>query len=165
MRILTMRGTVLLISHDPSLLETRGLVLKHAGYETVLTDSLEEAQSMILFRTPDLIILCQSLGASAQRRFIAELPKQRISGRVLCLASGPNGPEELLHVCKQLIDGSGTRAQVTVLSPVTQKRTDVDADCGIRSFSTDWRCHSAGSGQNASGTKQEEAKDAMHKSP
>ena len=80
-----MRGTVLIVSKEPRLLETRDSLLRRAGCKTLLTDCLEEAVRIIEREKPDLIILCQSIGIAVQRRVSQELQREHASIRILCL--------------------------------------------------------------------------------
>ncbi len=54
---------VLILGHDPALLETRKLVLNRGGFQVWTTTKVTEAVDCLLHEPVDLFILCQSLPA------------------------------------------------------------------------------------------------------
>jgi len=108
--------TVLLVSKDAGLLISRDLLLRHAGYRTILTSSFGGARWFTDTERPDLTILCRSLGVRAQRRFTEELQEQGFRAHVVCLDTRLYKPEELLHLCAEPFAALGPRPEVRVVS-------------------------------------------------
>lgn len=56
-----MQHQVLIYGHDQTLLQTRELILRGAGYEVFVAEELAEASEILLTQSIDLLILCQSV--------------------------------------------------------------------------------------------------------
>ena len=57
-------ASILIFGSAPQLIETRGLVLKHAGFDVTIESSLERTLELLARRPFDLFLLCHSLSVS-----------------------------------------------------------------------------------------------------
>jgi len=79
-----MKGRLLSVSYDPSLLATRDLLLKYDGYE--VTSALGFVQAIASSRADyDLIIIGHSIPQDDKRAIVAELRKRGCQAPVLSL--------------------------------------------------------------------------------
>jgi DNA-binding response OmpR family regulator len=64
---------ILICGHDPLLLETRRLILKHAGFSPITALGLKPATEIISVQEVDLLILCSSLSEAESGILLNEL--------------------------------------------------------------------------------------------
>jgi hypothetical protein len=93
-----MQKTILLVSRDGSSQETRALILEHAGYRTVHSETISSA--VPLAAGSQMAIIGHSLNPSEQDEFVKNAPEINPNLYVLYLRYGLVQPESLLPVMK-----------------------------------------------------------------
>ena len=118
----TAKYSVLSLSHDPTLLMTRMLLLQRAGCEVAGANSLQEFRACILRQSFDLILICQSMSSEeceAASSFAREFaPSARLLvlftriGKCIpeqadVLLDAHAGPRVLVETAQRMLGSSG----------------------------------------------------------
>jgi len=81
-------ASILIYGHDSSLLETRRLVLQHAGFQAGTVMTLEEVRKILVHRPGVLPILCYSLSAEECGQALALIHSLKPARKSLILTAG-----------------------------------------------------------------------------
>ena len=78
--------SILIFGSAPDLIETRRLVLKHAGFDVTVSLSLDHVTDLLASRDFDLFILCHSLSPSQSESALLEVHTLRPKTKNLILS-------------------------------------------------------------------------------
>ena len=84
-----MLGVVLAVGFDPSLMTTRILVLRSAGYVVIRASSFEEAVDHFQSGDFDLVLLCHSVPAADRERLTRLIRASGSSTPIVSIAGSP----------------------------------------------------------------------------
>jgi hypothetical protein len=96
-----MLRSILIVSWDQRLLDTRVLVLNSRGFAVVGTTSVDEALKIANSAQPHLVIVCQTLSEPEQSLFLNALPRVCPSAFILRLHGGEVAPYRLFADCER----------------------------------------------------------------
>jgi CheY-like chemotaxis protein len=85
---------ILSVGHHPTLLETRNLILRAAGYKVEGTASIKQAIRQIQEGNFDLVLLCHSIPAPERERLAGLIRASGASTSVVSIATITGGPED-----------------------------------------------------------------------
>jgi DNA-binding response OmpR family regulator len=103
---------ILSVGHNPILLSSRSLLLRHAGYAVDEAYTVEKAISLVEADSIDAVLICHTIPRADQQVIIAAVREKRRLMPVLCIQSNSyetaprtcvavgNDPEELLNTLK-----------------------------------------------------------------
>jgi hypothetical protein len=95
-----MLRSILIVSRDQRLLDTRVLVLKSSGYSTVGTTSIDDALKLATAVQPSVAIVCHTLPESEQAIFVNALICVCPNIFIMRLHEGEVNPHRLVADCE-----------------------------------------------------------------
>lgn len=110
-----MENTVLLVSRDPILQETRALILERAGYKTIQTASL--ASGLQLSRECQICVIGHSFAPREQSEFSDAVRQTNSDIFIVCLRFGLINPEQLLKTVATCFATRPGQSRICVIEP------------------------------------------------
>jgi hypothetical protein len=95
-----MLRSLLVVSRDESLLNSRLLVLGLRGFPAVGTTSIDEALKTAKSTNPAVVIICHTFSLFEQSRFVTNLRRVCPTAVVMRLKIGEVAPEHLIADCE-----------------------------------------------------------------
>lgn len=110
-----MAKTILLVSRDPILQETRALILERVGYRTIKAATLK--CGIMLSRGCQMCVIGHSFEPHEQAEFIERAHEANPGMFVVCLRFGLINPERLLKTVAECFAAQPGSSQMRVVGP------------------------------------------------